>query len=318
MTGAAKRDHGGGVDAAVARFGGVRGDWIDLSTGINPRPYPIGDIPAEAWTRLPDSGAFLRLEQTAREFWNVPDRAAVVAASGVSAIIAQMPAVLARAVVSIARPTYNEHEASFRTAGFDVSDHGAIKVVVHPNNPDGRLVSVDEVLQNHREVTIIDESFCDCSPDASVMELADRKGIVILKGLGKFWGLAGLRLGFAIGDPVILARLSDKLGPWAVSGPALAVGARALGDNRWATETRARLDRDAARLDALCGAGGLGPVGGTSLFRLYSCSNSDAVFGKLAEARILTRIFPYSDHWIRLGLPDTEDQWQRLSDVFGV
>ena len=128
------------------------------------------------------------------------------------------------------------------TAGADA------RVLVHPNNPDGRLWSVNDV---SAPLTVIDESFADVAPDRSLVHLAAREGVVVLKSFGKFWGLAGLRLGFAIARPETIARLSDLCGPWAVSGPALRVGAMALRDLAWAEETRARLARDAARLDAL-------------------------------------------------------------------
>lgn len=318
MTAAAQRDHGGGLDAAVARFGGRKDDWIDLSTGINPWPYPVRDIPDRAWHALPDSAAMQRLLSAARSFWHVPDGAEIVAASGVSALIVQLPALCHDRSVSIAKPTYNEHEAAFAAAGYALSDAGAAQVFVHPNNPDGRRFGEADVMAKHRDLTVIDESFCDCTPDASLVHLAETPGVVILKGLGKFWGLAGLRLGFAIARPDSIAALRERLGPWAVSGPALHIGAMALKDDGWAAATRERLQQAAARLDAIAAKGGLSPVGGTDLFRLYSCSNSDTVYRKLAAGRILTRTFPYSKDWIRLGLPGGEPDWQRLSHVLGV
>ncbi len=317
MTAPAQRDHGGGLDAAIARFGGRKEDWIDLSTGINPWPYPIGDIPDCAWHNLPDSTAMQRLLSAARRFWNVPDGAGIVSASGVSALIVQLPALGSGRSVSIAKPTYNEHEAAFSAAGYALSDTGTAQVFVHPNNPDGRRFSESAVMAKHRNLTIIDESFCDCTPEASLVRLTEQPGVVVLKGLGKFWGLAGMRLGFAIARPDSIAALRDHLGPWAVSGPALHIGATALEDYDWAAATRARLQRAAQRLDGIAAEGGLSLIGGTDLFRLYSCSNSDTVFRKLAAERILTRTFPYSKNWIRLGLPGGEPDWQRLSLVLG-
>lgn len=317
MTAAGQRDHGGGLDAAIARFGGDKGDWIDLSTGINPWPYPIPAIPDRAWHSLPDSAAMLRLLSAARRFWHVPDGSDIVAASGVSALIVQLPALCRGHGVSIAKPTYNEHEAAFAAAGYTLSDTGAAQVFVHPNNPDGKQFSAAEVMANHRDLTIIDESFCDCTPEVSLVDLAREPGVVVLKGLGKFWGLAGLRLGFAIARPDSIAALRERLGPWAVSGPALHIGATALEDHDWAAATRRRLQRAATRLDGIAAGAGLALAGGTDLFRLYACSHSDTVYRKLASEHILTRTFPYSKSWIRLGLPGDEADWQRLSRVLG-
>jgi cobalamin biosynthetic protein CobC len=154
-------------------------------------------------------------------------------------------------------------------------------------------------------------------PDASVVNLTEQRGVVVLKGLGKFWGLAGMRLGFAIARPDTIAALRDRLGPWAVSGPALHVGATALQDHDWAAATRQRLRQASAKLDGIATDTGLSLVGGTDLFRLYACSNSDTVYRKLAAEHILTRTFPYSKTWIRLGLPGDEAEWQRLSRVLG-
>lgn len=297
-------DHGGGVDAAAARHGGTRGDWLDLSTGINPLPYPLPPLAPDSWTALPDAGAMARLETAARGFWQVPDTAAVLAAPGASALIGRLPFALEGGRVEITAPTYNEHGRAYAAAGWGFGPDGA-KVLVHPNNPDGRIWREEEA---GAEICVIDESFCDVMPEASLIRLAARPGTVVLKSFGKFWGLAGLRLGFAIGDPAILARLAQMLGPWPVSGPALEIGARALGDSGWAEATRARLAADAARLDALVG---LPLVGGTSLFRLYEAGEARALQEALARRRIWSRVFPYSDSWLRLGLPGPQD-WPRL------
>lgn len=308
-----KADHGGGVDAAVALFGGSRAGWVDLSTGINPIPYPLGELPADLWNALPDEAAFQRLEQAARRFWNVPQSAAVLAAPGASALIARMAGLFAAtaATVHIPGPTYNEHARAFTAQGWQVettnTSPAETRVIVQPNNPDGKLWQTSDCARQ----TVIDESFCDIAPEASMIALATRPDTVILKSFGKFWGLAGLRLGFAIGDPELIAKMAQSIGPWAISGPALCIGARALSDHEWAKATRARLQNDAARLDALMG---LPLVGGTSLFRLYDAGEggAEALQTQLARAHIWTRVFPYSTRWLRLGLPGTPEAWARL------
>ncbi len=306
----AARDHGGGLDGAMARFGGVRTDWIDLSTGINPHAYLVSGLQQSDWMELPDHGAFERLSDAAREFWNVPDGAEILPSPGASAVIARLPALAKAGRVQITMPTYNEHAAAFTAQGWTVHETGPAeaRVIVHPNNPDGRIwqeTDVDALL------TVIDESFCDVTPDASLIHLAERPGIVVLKSFGKFWGLAGLRLGFAIGHPDLIARLNDLTGPWAVSGPALRIGTQALRDVKWADETRMRLANDATRLDQLVTAKGARLIGGTSLFRLYDVDDATAWQDRLARAHIWSRIFPYSRTFLRLGLPPA-DGWARL------
>lgn len=334
-----KRDHGGGLDDAIAAFGGTRRDWLDLSTGINPVPYPVGEIDLEAWTALPDRAAYERLTDAARSFWSVPDGAEIIAAPGASSLIAKMPELIKSGIphdcrVRIDGPTYNEHAAAFEAHDFNVTSQPAsVHVQVHPNNPDGRLI--DSSQTSTAAVTIIDESFCDTSPQYSLMSRAADPGTIILKSFGKFWGLAGLRLGFAIAHPDMIhpkiafnyqtglfrrtekvktiegVSLPDLLGPWPVAGPALEIGARALSDRAWATETRARLAVDADRLDTKMQAHGAKVIGGTPLFRLYEVDCAAAWQNRLAEHRIWSRTFPYNYRWLRLGLP-APDRWEQL------
>ena len=315
----APRDHGGGLDGALACFGGTRGDWIDLSTGINPCPWPVAkaDLPADAWTALPDRAAAQALNDAARSLWQVPDRMAILAAPGASALIARIPALAQAGRVNIGQPTYNEHAAAFRIHGWQVTAQTEAKldarVIVHPNNPTGAWGQPEALA--HVPLVVVDESFCDVAPERSLLPHMPPKGGIILKSFGKFWGLAGLRLGFAIGDPALLARLAEAMGPWPVSGPALAIGAAALADQEWHDQTRARLAADALRLDHLMQGAGAQIAGGTDLFRLYSVDDAAAWQARLAEARIWTRIFPWSDTLIRLGMPDPA-HWTRIEAAF--
>lgn len=314
---ARERDHGGGVDAAAARWGGSRADWLDLSTGINPKPYPLDAMPPpDCWSALPDCTASDALEAAARTFWSVPKGAALLAAPGASALIARSPALAAPGSVHIPAPSYNEHAAAFAAQNWQVMTHppaapASAEVLVHPNNPDGRFWPSSA--RPPDRLRILDESFADTDPSRSRIAEAALPRTVILKSFGKFWGLAGLRLGFAIGDPKLIARLADLLGPWPVSGPALEIGARALRDTGWADDTRTRLAADAQRLDALVTRAGGVVVGGTTLFRLYR--TQDAAFWQdcLARHRIWSRVFPYDRHWLRLGLPGRRSDWARLA-----
>lgn len=302
-----QRDHGGGLDAAVSRWGGHREGWIDLSTGINPVPYPVRDISAGAWTALPDHHAQERIANEARRFWSVPDGARILAAPGASALIARIPFLRPVGRVRIEAPTYNEHAAAFRAAGWTLDGEDAM-VAVHPNNPDGQLWAAEDLTA---PFTLIDESFCDICPERSLVALAKRPGTLVLKSFGKFWGLAGLRLGFAIGPADLIDPLSEMLGPWPVSGPALEIGAQALEDTAWAANTRVRLATDSNRLDAMMAPHGT-LVGGTDLFRLYDVGDAAAFQDRLAQAHIWSRVFPYSTRWVRLGLP-APDAWDRLA-----
>lgn len=317
MAGFEARDHGGGLDDAVALYGGAREDWLDLSTGINPRAYPVPEVPNAAYTALPDRVAAERLERAARTFWQVPESAAVLAAPGASALISNIPRLAAPGRVRIVARSYNEHEAAFAEAGWEVlrgePDDGlaVARVVVHPNNPTGHMFSGENEPEG-RPLLIIDESFCDVIlANSRVQDWAIKPGVVVLKSLGKFWGLPGLRLGFAIGDPAMIERLKRWLGPWPVSGVAQHVGAVALEDMVWANMARQVMNLDVARMDALLEGKGAELIGGTGLFRLYRVDDAARWQEKLAHGKVWSRIFPYDPTWLRLGLPPVDD-WGQL------
>ena len=303
-------DHGGNLDAACERFGGSRADWIDLSTGINPEPYPLPSLDHSIWSALPDQSAVHALVATARRFWSVPDHLHILPTNGASASIAALPKLFKGTQVEIPGPTYNEHALAFQANGWRVTANrpSDARVLVHPNNPDGRLWSETDLTIPQM---IIDESFADVRPDNSLLGHLSSDRHIVLKSFGKFWGLAGVRLGFAIGSKEIIENLRRALGPWSVSGPGLQIGATALADDAWARATRIRLAEDSQHLDALALSHGWQPIGGTSLFRLYDTADARAAQDALAAHKIWSRTFPYSDRWLRLGLPASGD-WFRL------
>jgi cobalamin biosynthetic protein CobC len=312
--------HGGDLAQARADYGGAPEDWIDLSTGINPWPYPIPDLPREAWTQLPQPDAEARLVDAARAAYGLPDRAGLTAAPGTQALIQLLPTLLSPRRIAVVGPTYGEHAPAWRAAGYEVREvpepvaDTDVLVLCSPNNPDGRLADPALLDWAGRDrLLVLDEAFADVMPEASLCPRAGREGLLILRSFGKFYGLAGLRLGFAVGDPALTACLSQRLGPWAVSGPALAIGAAALADSAWQAETRASLAAAAARLDSLLTQAGLSITGGSSLFRLTQTTGPAQVWHeRLARAHIWTRPFPAQPRWLRFGLPGTDQAWQRL------
>lgn len=314
-------DHGGNMDAAMARFGGGPQDWIDLSTGINRVPYPLPDLPARAWTDLPTQADMARLVTAAQEAWGIGG--AVLPLSGAQQAIQLIPRLRGPGYARVLSPTYNEHAASLRAAGWQVEAVATLAdlagadlaVVVNPNNPDGQHHDADRLLDLVPQVgqLVVDESFADPYPGQSLAGQTGLPGLWVLRSFGKFYGLAGLRLGFALGPQADVARLSALAGPWPVSGAAIAIGCQALGDRLWQAQTVARLTEDAARLDALC------PLvlgGGTALFRLYESPDAARVQEHLARHRIWSRIFPWSPRLVRLGLP-APVEWSRVAAALG-
>lgn len=323
--------HGGELDAARARFPQAPEPWIDLSTGINPHPYPFdaGALAQPVWTRLPERAALERLEAVAARAYGVPAHGRVVAASGTQPLIAALPALFPAKRVAILGFGYQEHPLRWRTAGAQVqivdevaalgTDDIDLAVVINPNNPDGRLVEPAELasvagrLSVRGGALVMDEAFMDVvAPSCSLIPVLPPR-TVILRSFGKVFGLAGLRLSFAVSESEIAGRLRAALGPWPVSGPALAIGTQALGDAGWLARTRSELEQSAARLDALLLGAGFALVGGTSLFRLVAAPDAAHWFERLGRAGILVRIFAERPDWLRFGLPSDDAAWRRLA-----
>jgi len=319
--------HGGDLTAATARFGAPAAGWLDLSTGINPCPYPLPSLPGSAWTRLPQRDREEALLAAARAHYRIAPAAGIVAGPGTQAIIQWLPRLLAPTTVLVHGPTYGEHAAAWQDAGHTVVEGGngagAVEVFVNPNNPDGRvwpretLLAAAERCAAAGGCVVVDEAFADLQPDAGpdlgMGPSDDTEGLVVLRSFGKFFGLAGLRVGFAFGDPALIDRLDRAMGPWAVSGPALEVAVTALSDAAWIDETRARLRALRQRLDALLGQRRLEIVGGTDLFRLVRHADASALHAHLAANGILTRGFDYEPSWLRFGLPGDDTAFARLS-----
>jgi cobalamin biosynthetic protein CobC len=294
----------------------------NLSSTSRPGSIPI----------LPEAAALDRLAAVAAQAYGAPSAAHVVAAPGTQILLPQVAALVPPGRAVIMGPTYAEHSRVAALVGHqveDVTDLGdlrdaALAVVVNPNNPDGRIIPRAALLACASALPaagllVVDEAFMDVG--AGGLSLAGEVGcgnIVVLRSFGKFFGLAGLRLGFALASPEIAARLRAGLGPWAVCGPALAVGAAALADQSWAAMTGARLAQAALRLDQILTGAGLTLVGGTSLFRLAYTPAAPALFNHLGHAGILVRRFALNPTWLRFGLPASEPDWQRLAAAMGM
>ncbi|QKV20493.1 threonine-phosphate decarboxylase [Oricola thermophila] len=322
--------HGGALDRAIARHGGKREDWLDLSTGINPVAWPVPELTADAWQRLPDEALESECIEAARAYYRVPDEAGIVAAPGTQAIIQWLPVLLNyldRA--TIVSPTYGEYEQVLRAAGvgvetpIDLPDAGNINpllVIGQPNNPDGRVWPERQVAElaggrGGVRMVVVDEAFADVAPEHSIVPQTGGPGLTVLRSFGKFFGLAGVRLGFAIGDRDVVDALRRMIGPWAVSGPALAIGAQAMRDSEWIAATRERLARDSARLAEMLERTGMRIAGRTDLFVLVEMDEAAEVAEELAKRRILVRSFDSNARWLRFGIPGNEQEFTMLDSV---
>jgi cobalamin biosynthetic protein CobC len=330
---AAVSDHGGNLAAARRHFPDAPLPWIDLSTGISPFPYPHSPPPATVFERLPEPEDEARLRAIAAKAYGAPSPENVVAAPGTQLLLPLVFGLQETGRALVLGPTYAEHERAAALCGHrcgmaakvDELASADLAVVVNPNNPDGRVVSRDELVALARKlaarggVLVVDEAFMDVGREGeSLCGDVEDLPVVVLRSFGKFHGLAGVRLGFAIASRETAARLRDRLGPWAVSGPAQAIGTEALADEKWRREHRARLEGEVARLRAALERAGLEIVGGTSLFQLARHRDAAQIHGMLGRQGILARPFDWNCELLRFGLPGGEAAWARLERVLAL
>lgn len=325
-------EHGGRLRSAAAEYGVELADWLDLSTGLAPYGWPIPAVPMDAWMRLPEEED--GLEQVAASYYGVSyGVSAVLPVAGSQAAIQALPGLFAGARVGIVEPCYAEHRQAWTSQGFasrsllvdeveGALDEVDVLVVVNPNNPTGKVLPPRRLLGWHEHLAarggclVIDEAFCDLWPELSLAALAGCRGLVVLRSLGKFFGLAGARLGFVLAEPPLIGRLRELLGPWAVSGPARRVGLAGLEDRETQALWRMRIEHDGNRLERLLGDFGLAPAGNAGLFVWVPCACAAALHRHLASQGILVRHFPNLSG-LRFGLPATEAGWRRLEQALG-
>jgi cobalamin biosynthesis protein CobC len=322
--------HGGALDVARRLEPGAPEPWIDLSTGINPHPYPLPAFALDAWSRLPGREALAELEAAAADRYRAA-AGTIVAGPGSQALIQALARIVPRDAVAVLGSTYRGFKFAFAAAGARVDEAQRIEdigevdaaIVVNPNNPDGRVTPRAELLELHRRlmprggVLIVDEAFADFDGEGESLAPVLPAGAVVLRSFGKSFGLAGLRLGFAIASAEIVGQLRAALGPWPVSGPAIAIGTKALADLAWTDAMRDRLSLEAVRLDKLVEGAGWRVLGGTRLFRLAARSDARAAFERLMAAGILARPFADAPDRLRFGIPGDESAWRRFAAALG-
>jgi cobalamin biosynthetic protein CobC len=316
-------EHGGQIRQAALRYGIPPEGWLDLSTGINPLGWPVPPLPPECWRLLPELDDGLT-EAACRHY----GCGSALAVAGSQAAIQTLPSLRPSCRVGLLAPSYAEHALAWTRGGHHVEslasaeiearlDRLDVLVLVNPNNPTGERISTEALLAWRSRLAarggwlVVDEAFMDATPEDSLTSHAGAEGLVVLRSLGKFFGLAGARVGFVLAWPELLVRLNETLGPWSVAYPARHVARLALADETWQVAERQRLARDSARLNELLGRHGLPPAGGTALFQWVRCERAPAIRDGLAQRGILVRCFD-SPRGLRFGLPGIEAEWLRL------
>ncbi|WP_306714347.1 threonine-phosphate decarboxylase CobD [Burkholderia dolosa] len=323
----ARIPHGGNLHEAARRHGIPYDAWLDLSTGINPVGYPVPPVPADAWRRLPDDDD--GLAACAAGYYAAPDAAHVLPVAGSQAAIRALPALLPAGDAGVATLAYGEYAPAFTRHGHRVVPldiHADTLpatlrhvIVGHPNNPTADRVPPERLLGWHAQLSarggtlIVDEAFADTGAVPSLAPHVQRAGLVVLRSVGKFFGLAGIRAGFVLACPERIAALRDLLGAWTVGGPARHAVAAAFADRAWQAAARERLAADGERLAALLRMHGFA-VRATPLFSWTDDPRAAALHAALATRGIWTRYFTRPSS-LRVGLPGNEAEWRRVADA---
>lgn len=304
--------HGGQTEAAAQLYPAAPRPWLDLSTGISPWPYPADTIAPHLWQALPSSAALEDLELIAAGLFGMSDSDQIVAVPGSDIAIRLLARLLPAERVAIVGQSYSGYRAAWpkaRALPFEKARNADLMVCANPNNPDGAVIEVRHI-QRLRNLRIVDEAFADAMPETSM--LPHRNGAIVLRSFGKFFGLAGIRLGFVVADRPLVRELRSLLGDWPISGPAIAIGTAAYRDRTWQALQRQRLAQGSVRLAALLTHHGLNDAGGTANFRLCHAPYAPSLFVHLCQAGILVRPFIDRPDQLRLGIPGTETDWGRL------
>lgn len=319
-------EHGGRLLAAAEKYAIPVADWIDLSTGINPNGWPVPAIPGSCWQRLPETED--GLITAARQYYQCEN---LLAVAGSQAAIQALPLLRSCSRVGVLSPAYNEHAACWQKAGHQLLsltpetiaeniDLLDVLVIINPNNPSGTLFSKAQLLDWHDKLQrragwlVIDEAFIDVNPEHSLASLPAGDGLIILRSIGKFFGLAGIRCGFVIAQQPLLNALDENLGVWTISHPSRYIAMLALLDQDWQQQTRLDLTAQSERLQQLLTTHRLKPDGSTALFQWCKTPHAAIIHHELARLGILTRLFNQPDS-LRFGLPKDEIQWQRLENA---
>ncbi|WP_445371897.1 threonine-phosphate decarboxylase CobD [Methylomonas sp. HW2-6] len=321
-------EHGGRLRQAASRYGIPLAEWLDLSTGINPNGWPVPAVPTECWQRLPEDDDALM--PAARDYYG---NSSILAVAGSQAAIQTLPLLRGRSRVGVLAPAYAEHAANWQHAGhqlIELAFHAEVieralddldvLIVINPNNPTGTLWEPDRLLNWHRRLSrrggwlLVDEAFADSIPEYSLAALPVRPGLIVLRSIGKFFGLAGIRCGFVIAEAELLVRLAEALGPWSISYPSRYVAAAALADREWQQNNSIELKQQGQRLRQLLDAAGFAPTGGCDLFQWVANEKAALLHDALARQGILTRLFD-SPASLRFGLPGNEQVWYKLARV---
>ncbi|WP_193755581.1 threonine-phosphate decarboxylase CobD [Psychromonas sp. psych-6C06] len=332
--------HGGQLERVATQFNIPRAQWLDLSTGIAPYSYPIPDIPAQAWQQLPHISSRLiavaKVYYQAQHCWPV---------AGSQQLIEKLPQLWEKRLsasskempckhVYLPKVGYKEHQHAWQQAGYqlhfyqqrlpEVLAPNSVVVVINPNNPltdqftVAQLQALAERCQTQQALLVIDEAFADIfDADFSyVPHLSEaQQNVIVLRSFGKFFGLAGLRIGFVCSSQYWCEVIQENIGPWSVNGPALYIAEQALSDTAWQVKQQQRLQVQRHKMQQLLSE--IWPmyrIESNALFMTLFTEYAPLIYQQLCQHAVYVRLTDEKNA-LRFGIAD-EKQLQKLQEVF--
>ena len=330
--------HGGDIARLECEFGCSLQNCLDLSTGLSPWSYPVPPVPDYVWQRLPYD--MTGLMASASAYYSCPPEY-ITPVAGVQDAICRVPYYLSNAKLSgtrlsgiassetiVALPVlgYQEYRRAWSKAGYPLVFYQNLSelqqlvlrnssmhvVIINPNNPSASLLLAEDLLALQQQLLgkgylIVDEAFMDVSENQSLSSFAHLDNLIVLRSFGKFFGLAGVRLGFTLGGGDLIEQLRADVNPWGVSYPAIWLGAQALKDNAWCQQQRQRITIQANQLLPLIRDKISPDTTSAGLFLTVIGKQAllGAIYQRAVKEGILLRYDTLDHHraWLRIGLP---------------
>ena len=316
--------HGGNVLHYSKKFGIPAGKIIDFSASVNPFGPPKKSLAAMSrafaeLNRYPDPDSLELTAKIAASHGLKDDQ--VLIGNGSTEFIYLLPRALGVKKALVFSPSFSDYERASELSGAKVVRLPLLEennfspdiktlsrelkkcgllFLCNPNNPTGTLMPKDELLGLLKEasqagtVVCIDEAFIEYVPGASVLKEAVKLGAVILRNFTKFYGMPGIRIGYAVADRKIIAKMKAAREPWTVNNLAQAAALAALGDGEYSKKTLAQNEAERDYLfHSLSETGWLLPFSSTANFLLVKILepkiSSSSLTGRLAEKGLLVR-----------------------------
>lgn len=301
--------HGGNLEWVREQYGWDPSSVLDFSVSLNPLGPPseirsVFDHTSHLISAYPDLECRALRRALARRHGLPPE--AILIGNGTTELIFLLPRVFRPHTVAVYPPTYRDYYEAAQAVGADIVDghaagvHADLAFLCNPNNPTGTALEAPVVraraLAQPSTVFVVDEAYVELSdaPEAfSLLSAPLPDNVCVLRSFTKTYAVPGLRLGYLVGSPALIAQVERFKEPWAVNALALAAGQALLACAEHVRAGAELVRRERAMLiERLHGLPGMVPMPSRANFVLVRLSRgltADALRDRLLTQRILIR-----------------------------